>query len=263
MEKLVHYCWFGGKPLTKLTKKCIKSWKKYLPGYKIIEWNEKNFDIHINKFCEDAYVNQKWAFVADIARCYVLKEFGGVYFDTDMLVTKNIDDLLEHDFIVGWESSFYVAAGVMYAKNPHNEIVESLWEYYEKIDFDINNVHKFAIPILLTTILVDKFNMKQDSRVTQKLENGACIYPREYFYPIPSGGDNSGESFTDKTSMIHYYIGSWLPKDMRLRAEFRYRFGDVWGKRLLDALVFGKKVIRKTGKLIIYPYVIYKNKRRS
>ena len=39
MTKYIHYCWFGGKPLPKLAKKCIKSWKKYLPEYEIVEWN--------------------------------------------------------------------------------------------------------------------------------------------------------------------------------------------------------------------------------
>ena len=26
-KKYIHYCWFGDKPLPKLAKKCIKSWK--------------------------------------------------------------------------------------------------------------------------------------------------------------------------------------------------------------------------------------------
>ncbi|MBR1676348.1 MAG: glycosyl transferase, partial [Clostridia bacterium] len=45
IPKVIHYCWFGGNPLPKLAKKCIKSWKKYCPDYKIIEWNESNLDI--------------------------------------------------------------------------------------------------------------------------------------------------------------------------------------------------------------------------
>ena len=47
MRKVIHYCWFGNKPLPKLAKKCIKSWKKFLPDYEIIEWNESNFDVNI------------------------------------------------------------------------------------------------------------------------------------------------------------------------------------------------------------------------
>ena len=30
-NKVIHYCWFGGNPLSELTKKCIATWKKYLP----------------------------------------------------------------------------------------------------------------------------------------------------------------------------------------------------------------------------------------
>ena len=55
MEKIIHYCWFGGKPLPKLAKKCIKSWKKFLPDFEIREWNETNFDINITKFSKQAY----------------------------------------------------------------------------------------------------------------------------------------------------------------------------------------------------------------
>ena len=55
MQKIIHYCWFGGKPLSKMAKKCIKSWKKYFPAFEIKEWNEKNFDVNVCKFVKDAY----------------------------------------------------------------------------------------------------------------------------------------------------------------------------------------------------------------
>ena len=93
MSKYIHYCWFGGKPLPKLAKKCIKSWKKYLPDYEIIEWNENNVDLEECAFIKEAYENKKWAFVADYARTKAIYEMGGIYFDTDMLITKPIDFL--------------------------------------------------------------------------------------------------------------------------------------------------------------------------
>ena len=85
MEKYIHYCWFGNNKLSGLAKKCIKSWKKYLPDYEIIEWNEENFDVNITKFSKKAYEEKKWAFVSDVARVYALKKMGGIYFDTDMM----------------------------------------------------------------------------------------------------------------------------------------------------------------------------------
>ena len=43
IPKIIHYCWFGGKPLPLLAQKCIKSWKKYCPDYELKLWNEKSF----------------------------------------------------------------------------------------------------------------------------------------------------------------------------------------------------------------------------
>ena len=105
MTKTIHYCWFGGKPLPKLAKQCIKSWEKYLPDFKIIRWDESNCDVTECKFVEEAYQNKKWAFVADYFRAKVLNEMGGLYFDTDMKIIKPIDDLLKEDAFLGIEDS--------------------------------------------------------------------------------------------------------------------------------------------------------------
>ena len=29
IPKIIHYCWFGGKPLSEETKKYINTWKKF------------------------------------------------------------------------------------------------------------------------------------------------------------------------------------------------------------------------------------------
>ena len=55
IPKKIHYCWFGGKPLNKLGKKCLKSWKKHFPDYEIIEWNESNFDFNCCQYVKEAY----------------------------------------------------------------------------------------------------------------------------------------------------------------------------------------------------------------
>lgn len=55
IPKVIHYCWFGGNPLPESAKKCIDSWKKYMPGYTIKEWNENNFNVHCCRYVEQAY----------------------------------------------------------------------------------------------------------------------------------------------------------------------------------------------------------------
>lgn len=43
IPRKIHYCWFGGKEKPSIVEKCIMSWRENLPGYEIIEWNEKKF----------------------------------------------------------------------------------------------------------------------------------------------------------------------------------------------------------------------------
>ena len=76
MNKIIHYCWFGGNPKSKTIEKCIQSWRKYFPDWEIKEWNETNFDVRHNKYVSQAYDCQKWAFVSDYARFWALEQFG-------------------------------------------------------------------------------------------------------------------------------------------------------------------------------------------
>ena len=101
IPKVIHYCWFGNKPLPKEVKKCIESWKKYAPDYKIIQWNESNFNVHQHPFMDAAYKANAWAFVSDYARLKIIFDNGGIYFDTDVEVLKKPDFLLNNSFYIG------------------------------------------------------------------------------------------------------------------------------------------------------------------
>jgi len=79
IPKIIHYCWFGGGPISAESQKCMESWKKYCPDYKIIEWNDQNFDISTNRYAQQAYEANKYAFVSDYVRLAVLYEYGGIY----------------------------------------------------------------------------------------------------------------------------------------------------------------------------------------
>ena len=266
MEKYIHYCWFGKAKLPKLAKKCIKSWKKYLPDYQIIEWNESNFDVNLTKFSKGAYEEKKWAFVSDVARIYALKKMGGIYFDTDMMITKEIDsEMLESNFFVGWESDINVAVGVLGAKKG-NEIINKLYKIYEEEEFDSADLFRVAIPRLLTDLLREEYDMKNEWDKNQILKEDTHIYARDYFYPMSS--DTSLEDmFTDRTCMIHYYSGSWLPRDHQLQMKFNQMFGKKLGSFILRILVKGKHILKrlkrytkKTLKVLLYPLVKIRRK---
>ena len=84
IPKIIHYCWFGGGTISPENRKCMESWKKYCPDYKIIEWNEQNFEISQNRYAQQAYAAKRYALVSDYVRLAVLYEYGGIYLDTDV-----------------------------------------------------------------------------------------------------------------------------------------------------------------------------------
>ncbi len=259
MEKYIHYCWFGGKPLPKLAKKCLKSWQKYLPDYKIIEWNENNFDVNMTKFSKGAYEEKKWAFVSDVARIYALKNYGGIYFDTDMMLTKDVHFLEEDELFAGWESEFYVAVGVLGASHKENKLINELWDFYSNTEFDSEMMSSVSIPVLLTNLLKREYKLLPNHEVNQELKGGIKIYAKDYFYPISC--DDSPNTFTDNTCMIHYYVASWVESSAKRRLKFQIKFGKKWGNWILDFLIGCKKVLKGILKVILYPLVLLRRKR--
>ena len=103
IPKIIHYCWFGGNPLPASAQKCIASWRKYFPDYEIWEWNEDNFDVIIIPYTCEAYSVKKYAFVSDYVRFWVLYQYGGLYFDTDVEVIRPMDDIVECGAFMGIE----------------------------------------------------------------------------------------------------------------------------------------------------------------
>lgn len=112
IPKIIHYCWFGGKPLPKSAIKCINSWKKLFPDYEIREWNESNFDVNMIPYTKEAYVAKKYAFVSDFARFWILHEYGGIYFDTDVEVIRPMTDILLKGAYFGMENYSSINPGL-------------------------------------------------------------------------------------------------------------------------------------------------------
>lgn len=226
IPKIIHYCWFGGKPLPKLAKKCIESWKKYLPDYEIKEWNESNFDVNIIPYTQEAYSAKKYAFVSDYARFWILYKYGGLYFDTDVEVIKNMDDIIARGTFMARQDKGYrypqVATGLVIGCKPCDEIITEILKKYdsrkfikEKDDFDIINVVH-----IVSSIFVEK-GLTGDNTI-QKVAN-CFIYPREYFCPMDS--ETGSIIKTRNTYAIHWYAGSWLNEKHKLNKKIKRIIG--------------------------------------
>lgn len=258
-KKIIHYCWFGGNPLPKLAKKCIKSWKKYLPDYEIIEWNESNVDLEECPFIKGAYEAKKWAFVSDYVRTKAMCEYGGIYFDTDMEVIKNIDDMLKDKGFLGVEDSHMIACGVWYEPKPNSYLAKEMLKFYrEQSFFDIDNMYAISIPRIISLILND-YDVTLNE--TQYLKHNEIIYRRDYFYPYSY--DFKNNVFTDSTCMIHYYNASWVPKWQQRENKIYRTFGKKNGDIVIKSLRTSKRTVKKVVKVPLYPLIVYRRKKQN
>lgn len=102
IPKVIHYCWFGRKPLPKEACRCIDSWRRHCPEWEIRRWDEDNFDIDAVAYTREAASKGKWAFVSDYARFKILYDHGGVYLDTDVELIRPLDNIIARGPFMGF-----------------------------------------------------------------------------------------------------------------------------------------------------------------
>lgn len=240
IPKTIHYCWFGGKPLPKSAEKCIKSWQKHLPEYRIVKWDESNFDVNSIPYTQEAYRVRKYAFVSDYARFWVLYHYGGVYFDTDVEVLRPIDDIIEEGNFLGVEqhndSLITVAPGLGLGAEKGNSLIKDLMEIYQGSHFLCEEgVVKVQNIVEITTESLMSKGLKNTAKIQQCC--GFTIYPKDYFCPIDY---NTRElKITENTRTIHHYAESWVPKSTRIKNAM----GRIFGKRFLKTLIRAKRLL--------------------
>ena len=241
IPKVIHYCWFGHNPLPELAKKCIASWRKYLPDYEIKEWNEDNFDVNIIPYTAEAYKAKKYAFVSDYARFWILYKYGGLYFDTDVEVIKSMDDIIAKGPFMGCErkakagatpAKLGVAPGLGLGVNPGLGLYGEILANYEGLHFldKEGNQNQKTVVEYVTDILVAG-GLKCVNEVQSV--KGVYIYPKEYFCPL---GLDGRMNLTPNSRSIHHYMASWGDKQSLAQKAVR-RFKDLAVDVLPDSVV--------------------------
>lgn len=199
IPKKIHYVWVGGNPKSKDIQRCMKTWKKYLKDYEIIEWNETNFDINSNKFVKEAYEAKKWAYVSDYIRSYAIYNYGGIYLDTDVLVVDELDSLLENRAFVGYENPDYPFTAVFGAE-PKHPLLKDMLDYYDELsfEFDKDNQYKNVNTKTVSDILIQDYECKIGNK-EQMLREGIKVYK-----------DNILCNPSQDSKTIHIFTGTWL-----------------------------------------------------
>ena len=241
IPKVIHYCWFGGKPLNQLGEKCLKSWKKMCPDYEIVRWDESNYDISKNLYMSQAYAEKKWGFVPDYARLDIIYNHGGIYLDTDVELLKSLDDLLIDPMFVGTESDSTIALGLGFGAEKGNTMIKEMMEQYNSISF-INadgSLNLTASPTYQTNFFISKgfTQCKNNAIWTQNCK----VYPKQFFNPTDM---NSGRVHTSsQTISIHHYAASWESPWNRFRGKTYQLIYNCLGEKTATRMrkVFGRK----------------------
>lgn len=227
IPKIIHYCWFGRGEKPELAKKCIASWKKFCPDFEIREWNEDNCDYLAMPFMAEAYAAKKYAFVSDVMRLIVLEQYGGVYFDTDVEVVRDISPLLNDEGFIGFENNRFVNSGQVMAAVPHQPIVQAMIDEYKKLHYmqPDSSVMPVGCPRLNSDVL-ERFGLIRNGQ--EQIVAGIHVYPDDYFSPMDS---TTGKlTKTENTYSIHWYSMSWLPKRTQIRAKLGRIVRRIMGK---------------------------------
>lgn len=237
IPKIIHYCWFGGKPLTSLAKKCIKSWKKFCPNYEIREWNESNFNININLYTEQAYAAKKYAFVSDFARFDIIYKHGGIYLDVDVELLKNLDELLGHSAYMGFETNNCVNVGLGFGAIPGHPLIREICDHYMLRKFlkdDLTPDFTTVVEIVTNILIKKSLEINNSKQVIAD----CVIYPMEYFQPIDNFSKKIKKS--QNTFSIHHYASSWYSKKRKI-AKFFSRLLGVRITRLVKKILSRNK----------------------
>ena len=217
IPKIIHYCWFGGKPLPEDLQKCLDSWEK-LKGYTIMRWDESNCSFDENDFVRNTYRDKQLGFIGDYYRLKAVYEYGGIYLDTDVKINKSFDPLLKHKMFLNFIFDCSVGSAII-GSQKGNPLVKGLLDMYDKTFFvpkeknssgkvfewkdDKLLVHGYATSNYYYTYYILKHY--PEFKLNNKYQDlgDFVIYPKEYF----EIGSLLGRHYA-----VHLCAGEWRIK---------------------------------------------------
>lgn len=221
IPKIIHLCWLSGDPYPAEIQKCLDTWKEHLPDYEVWLWDTNRFDINSTLWTKQAFEAKKYAFAADYIRLYALYNYGGIYMDSDVIVYKSFDELLDLPYFIGHDQIGAFEAAIIGAEKGTKWIKDVL-DRYEGRHFikDDGAYDMLELPIVFRHTLVDKGyafhkldSIKPYAEETKKM----YVFNGDYF----NSRDALEVRQTHCSFCAHNYAGTWLQKQNTLKGRIK------------------------------------------
>ena len=237
IPKIIHYVWLGNAPLPEDMQKCMDSWKKWMPEYQLIKWDDEAIRDIDSVFVREALMERKWAFASDVIRLYAIHKYGGIYMDTDVMVYRSFDPLLQNKAFIGRENSMHQIGKTMevylttccFGAEPGNPFIKRCLDYYEGRHFVTSQNRELPSDLRLDMTLNSKsfcvlakdwgFNSSVLADYEQHCKDDVlAIYPQRYF---------DATKVTADMYTKHMALGTW--RDGRRKEEhYTLRYKIEW-----------------------------------
>lgn len=213
IPKKIHYCWLSDDEMPEKLKKCIESWKKYLPDYELIKWDLNRFPLEKSIWVKQAFEAKKYAFAADYIRLYALVNEGGIYLDSDVEVIKSFNDLLDLPYFICKENSPEGIEASTIGAELGCEWIKRCFDQYIGRSFknEDGSLNTNVLPVILEKSICKYYDLKQVTMAKEIIRDKKRIFilPSDYF--SPKSYITKRLKITDNTYSIHHFAGSWQP----------------------------------------------------
>lgn len=240
IPKIIHYVHIGHMSAERQSQ--IDAWRRKLPEWTFVAWNDKNVAVDQNDFATYALQQEKYAFVSDYIRLKVLEQYGGIYLDTDMVIERDFSEILDNHLVMGYLFNNVISTSFM-AAEPHNPVIQKFLKLYDNSRMvAVIKSFEFSNNAMLTNLLLKEFpELRQDNSM-QILEPGVVVFSKEYF--------SVGSLLPNKSFATHEFDNSWSKTYTGVKATIRRAMLRVLGRKIVNKILAKRGAERASYQLL-------------
>lgn len=209
IPRLLHYVWFGPKPLPAIYRAYIEGWRRLLPGWDVMAWREPDLDWS-SRYINEAYATRGWTRLADYMRVHALHRFGGFYLDTDMELLRPLEPLRDAEVVLGFQNRLrtpsWVNNAVIGATPGHPFLARWLSAFGTRMPGwrRMGDAHGPG----LVTRLLEEDGLDNAPALAPRKVGAVTLLPPDRFYPFPWTERFTPGCVGPETFGVHHWGGT-------------------------------------------------------